>query len=86
MILVALTVSSCATRNVAVLTSPAYSIDVRLLEKCLGPVNVPKRDLTKLEVVQFYNTNRDRLVACSKKHSELVAQVKRFEELSKDVR
>lgn len=70
-------VSSCATsNNIPIITdAPRASIDPRVLELCLGPVNVPNRELTRQEIVTLYNTNYSRLVACKAKHTELVNQI-----------
>lgn len=76
-----LTVSSCATNNIPVITdAPRATIDPRVLERCLGPVKVPDRELTRSEIVTFYNTNYSRLVACKKKHTELVEQIELAEQ------
>ena len=89
--LLVLMVSSCATRNVPIVTDiPRPKVDQRVLQECLGPVKVPKRDLTRLEIVELYNKNRDRLVECKNKHSKLKEQLlvidKQIEKIIKDLK
>ncbi len=75
MTLVAFLLSSCVTSK----KLTTVSFDPRVLTPCLGPVAVPDREITKGELVTFYNTNRDRLVVCKKKHQELTRQIERLE-------
>ena len=73
-------VASCVTTT----RLTTVDFDPRVLAPCLGPVDVPNRELTKLELVQFYNTNRDRLIECKAKHGELRSQILRVEAVIKD--
>ena len=69
-------VSSCASNPIPLVTDiPRPSIDQRVLQECLGPVKVPNRELSRKEIVELYNENRDRLVECKYKHKELKNQL-----------
>ena len=74
MIPLAFMVVSCA-REIPVTDLPQPEISESLKVHCADPVQVPKRVLTKAEIVGGWNVDRSELRKCKAKHSGIVGQI-----------
>ena len=74
MIPLAFMVTSCA-RSIPVTELPQPMVDESLKIECADPVQVPKRVLTKAEIVGGWNVDRSELRKCKAKHGAIVGQI-----------
>ena len=74
-----LMVASCANSQ-SLVNTPKAKISPSLKVSCSDPTTVPKRDLTRSEVVENWNKDRSNLRICKDRHGALVDQIKIIEE------